>query len=406
MKSSRSKSSSTSDASSQPRLSKDAERLVSLATAAADSGSIVELRYWHAAIERLAAQLLDRGNDSALHTALNHTLELDRVVHDTLADASDGAIESMIVTDEAGASFQALFVAIPFIAWSRQLIAVGDLKEDALAPIRAHFYAHILAPDVQTCIAPRLYSVEELPDGLGETRKFARKLAHAALKQSTPRLDALPQEPPLDMATDTRFLLASVVAPLGAPVFRWQLLSGGAQETTREKCLEIWRKQCAPSLAKLVPGTEIECLLPDGFLQAMRNADARIRPYLLTSSISFIRDQIRNEEAEVGVVIGAVGETRVDEYRISFLKQGENDVLHGMVWPLVGDEDDDDSPGPRDLIDEVLRQLRVTEITRLTGLFAPEFCDDCGAPLFFDHEGEAVHAALPDDADLPASHVH
>ena len=38
------------------------------------------------------------------------------------------------------------------------------------------------------------------------------------------------------------------------------------------------------------------------------------------------------------------------------------------------------------------------DVFRHAMLFDPELCDDCGAPLFPDRSGEAVHAEMPDDA--------
>ena len=40
----------------------------------------------------------------------------------------------------------------------------------------------------------------------------------------------------------------------------------------------------------------------------------------------------------------------------------------------------------------------IEDVFRHAMLFDPELCDDCGAPLFPDRLGEAVHAELPEDA--------
>jgi hypothetical protein len=42
----------------------------------------------------------------------------------------------------------------------------------------------------------------------------------------------------------------------------------------------------------------------------------------------------------------------------------------------------------------------------LNGLFAPEFCEDCGAPLFADADSEMVHPELPEEAETAAVHYH
>jgi len=45
-------------------------------------------------------------------------------------------------------------------------------------------------------------------------------------------------------------------------------------------------------------------------------------------------------------------------------------------------------------------------VKRLPGTFTPEYCEDCGAPLFANGEAEVVHAELPEAADTQAAHFH
>ncbi|MFM8631392.1 MAG: DUF2863 family protein, partial [Betaproteobacteria bacterium] len=35
-----------------------------------------------------------------------------------------------------------------------------------------------------------------------------------------------------------------------------------------------------------------------------------------------------------------------------------------------------------------------------------EYCDDCGAPLYPNEDGEMVHAELPEVAEQPSQHLH
>jgi len=53
-----------------------------------------------------------------------------------------------------------------------------------------------------------------------------------------------------------------------------------------------------------------------------------------------------------------------------------------------------------------LRANGVTDIMRHQERFPMEFCEDCGAPLFCDREGELVHAELPEDTPQPSGHLH
>ena len=84
--------------------------------------------------------------------------------------------------------------------------------------------------------------------------------------------------------------------------------------------------------------------------------------------------------------------------------------MHGVVWPLFGREDDDDiepgKPSPREEIEAIFKECKIGEVLKLPELFAPEFCEDCGAPLFVDADKEMVHAELPEEADAPPAHYH
>jgi uncharacterized Zn finger protein (UPF0148 family) len=80
--------------------------------------------------------------------------------------------------------------------------------------------------------------------------------------------------------------------------------------------------------------------------------------------------------------------------------------VHGIVWPLFGREDDDAQPALSQDVETVLAECKVGEVTKLGGLFTPEFCEDCGAPLFADADGEMVHPELPEEAETAEVHYH
>ena len=52
------------------------------------------------------------------------------------------------------------------------------------------------------------------------------------------------------------------------------------------------------------------------------------------------------------------------------------------------------------------RQARIEESMRPRAPGAATDCDDCGAPLFPDSEGELVHAEMPEEAASPSPHLH
>ena len=197
---------------------------------------------------------------------------------------------------------------------------------------------------------------------------------------------------------------ACVAAPRGNPLFRWQEDASG--HAGRAGSLEQWIAQARPTIAKLLPGCVFECLLPDAYYVNCRESDRRVRPFGIRAAIAFLENALKVKAGDLHAVIAGFGEERVDEYRVGFTVDGDSHVAHGVVWPLYGREDEGARPGP---LEEVLAQLAevgVTEVKKLQGTFTPEYCEDCGAPLFANPEAEMVHAELPEEADSPAAHFH
>ncbi len=386
------------------RLSKDAERLIAMSTAAATAGSRIEDQYWQVHIETLAVALMDRGNDSAIEAALEQTHQMNSPAHEILAASCEAAAESShFDVDGDDRVLQAQLISIPLIAWSKYRIPAGVVEEKILAPIRAHLHGHILGRNVQLCLSDFLYSIDQLPRGFSETRKLTKKMADAAVNGDTVKLDYAKLGDTTELPADVRFLLGVAVAARGAPTFQWQELDA---HLSRTECLTRWIEQCRPSLAKLIPGCAFESGLPDAFFHNCRESDLRVRPYMLSSTVAIVETALKSSPGQLSAVIAGVGEVAVDEYRVSLTRKGHNEVLHGMVWPLYGSEDDDANPGPREQIEAILQEHKIAEVTRLSGILPPEYCEDCGAPLFFDHEGEAMHAEMPEDSEQPVSHYH
>ncbi|MDP4677576.1 MAG: DUF2863 family protein, partial [Burkholderiaceae bacterium] len=72
--------------------------------------------------------------------------------------------------------------------------------------------------------------------------------------------------------------------------------------------------------------------------------------------------------------------------------------------PLLGPEDE-----MSDVVEEIeaiLKEAGVQKIEMLRQRMPMEYCEDCGAPLYPNLEGEMVHAELPDDGESPTQHLH
>jgi hypothetical protein len=293
------------------------------------------------------------------------------------------------------------------------MIPSGPLKGDAVDALRAHLQAHVLADSTRVALAPFLYSIDQLPRHHVETYRLAQQLIQAALNGTAAKMNFgdLPETSPI--LADPRFLLAVVAAPVGAPLFRWQEEENGVR-IERGQCLEQWATQGGANLSGVLPGCEFECLLPDAYYSACRDADERVRPHTVRTAIRYLFDTIGATPQDLRAVVAGFGERRIDEYRVGFTRRGSNDVIYGVVWPLYGrengelaiDEEAEDTGGPLEEIIALLKEAGVTDIRRHAGRFEPEYCDDCGVPLYADPLGEIVHAEMPEDAEPAQPHFH
>lgn len=394
---------SRSRSKSTARLTRDAERLIALANGMNASGSLTEDRFWEAELTSRVDKCLAQGNDVPLDGALDHLWNGHSPGYDILVERIEGLSESAVIM-QGDRAWEALLIAAPVVAWSRYAIASGPIGRDDADALRVQLQAHILAQEARLAAVPYLYSIDQLPRHFSELRRLTTRLGDAAVSGESARIDfgRLPET--AQMLSDTRFLIAAVAAPRGAPLFRWQ--EEGAGHASRAACLEQWIAQARPTIAKLLPGCVFECLLPDAYYVNLRESDRRVRPYAVRSAVAFLESALKVPPARLRAVVAGFGEERTDEYRIGFTLDGDDHVAHGIVWPLFGREDESAQPGPLEDVVAELSQAGVTEVKRLPGLFAPEFCDDCGVPLYPNPSGEIVHAELPDEAESPTAHFH
>lgn len=394
---------SRSRSKSTARLTRDAERLIALANGMNASGSLTEDRFWESELSARIDKCLAQGNDVPLDGALDHLWNSHSPGYDILVERIEGLSESAVIM-QGDRAWESLLIAAPVVAWSRYAIASGPISRDDGDALRVQLQAHILAQDARLATVPYLYSIDQLPRHFSELRRLTMRLGDAAVSGEAPRIDfgRLPET--AQMLSDTRFLVAAVAAPRGAPLFRWQ--EEGAGHASRAACLEQWISQARPTIAKLLPGCVFECLLPDAYYVNLRESDRRVRPYAVRSAVAFLESALKVPPARLRAVVAGFGEERTDEYRIGFTLGTDDNVAHGIVWPLFGREDEGAQPGPLEDVAAELSQAGVTEVKRLPGLFAPEFCDDCGVPLYPNPAGEIVHAELPDEAESPTAHFH
>ena len=408
---------------STPKLSAESQRLVSIAQAIMQAASRVEERTWEHQLDTQLQKLLKTNHQDSIDAALNALFKDDLASYDVLMDAVEAVSESasMVEQQDGGdVTWQALLVAAPVLAWTRFNIASGNIPAEMLSTLQAHFSAHLLAEGTRIAMAPTLYSIDQLPRTHAET--YAHKLAASAHKGGTVKPAARVEETAPFLA-DTRYLLVAIVAPQGAPMFRWQEPQhhiGFAEE--RNRALEQWRTQGTANIARLLPGCGVELLLPEAYYVACREADKLIRPISIRAAVHYLTHTLGVEPSDLRAVIAGFGEEsadiQIDEYRVSFTMRQDSDVMYGIVWPLYGQEDENGTPmegpfatGPAPLtpINEIVAHLNeagIAHIKRINERYPAEYCDDCGGPLFADPTGELVHAEMPEDTPPGSEHFH
>lgn len=413
---------------SSQKLSADSQRLATLAQAMAQAGSRLEERAWECSLDTLIQKLLKTGHQDTIDAALDHLFKMEPSAYDALMESVE-AVSASSVIEHDGKRYDALLIAIPILAWTRFAIASGPISTDMLMTLSAHLHGHVLASEVRLAMAPTLFAIDQLPRTHAETFAATQRMAHAALAGGPLRPLINPPETAPFLA-DTRYLLAAIVAPVGTPLFRWQVSetqSGMVAE--QQNILAQWRAQATPNIKRLLPGCGIELLLPEAYYVACREADKQIRPASIRAAVHYLTHTLAIEPDGLSAVIGNFGEEsndgRVDEYRISFALRQHQDVIYGIVWPLYGQEDAEEvscSPvdrlirpcvptdaEPATPIEEILHLLRecgITDIKQHSEHFPMESCEDCGAPLYCDREAELMHAEMPEDAPQVSGHFH
>ena len=393
-------------------MSHNSERLVALALRLHASGSRLEDHFWERELDALLAKLLQAGNDNAVEAALDHLLAADTAAYDVLIDLCESTAESHVAT-LVGADYDLLLLAAPILAWTRYAIPSGPLPAAATDVLRVHLGAHVLAGDARIALAPYLFSLEQIPRSFAGTFALTRQLGTAARNGSAPSLAIVDPRETAPLLADSRFLLAGVAVPRGGPVFRWQEQADAAgTHAGRTQCLENWIAQARPNVAPLLPSCGFELLLPDAFYASVRDSDRRVRPYAIRASVAYLEGALKVEASQLRAVVAGVGEESIDEYRIGFAAKGDDAVVHGEVWPLYGREDpfveteSGSDQAPVDEINALLKEAGIVDIHNLPDKHFPEFCEDCGAPLFPDAEGDFVHAELPEGGDSAPAHFH
>lgn len=385
---------------SRSRVSRDVSQLSWLATGLAESGGKLEDAFWEARLAALVEQLLADGNEEELTAALDRLYEANAQAHDELADMVESRAESCLVSHQ-GQDYDVLLVAAPVLAWSRFGIPTANIPADTLAALKAQLCGHVLAAEARVAVVDFLFSPDQLPRSYSDTYRLTNELGRCALAGQDMALDTREMPETNRFLSDTRYLLAAIAVPRHSPLFYWHEVEGN-----REVARQQWRQQGGAVLEPLLTGCAYEALLPDAYHAACRLADKDSRPYSLRASVAFLQTVMGVEPASLRVAIGPFHDQRLEEYRLGFSLQSQADkVIHGVVWALIGTEDENSESVAE--MEAVLRDCGVTDIVVHDHRFPFEFCDDCGAPLYPNGEGELMHTEMPEEqAEQPPRLLH
>jgi hypothetical protein len=375
-----------------------AEELTHLAGSLAQSSSRIEDEYWQKRLAVAVDRLLAEADDNTINGALDHLYGAGGRAYDELADMVESCCETRHI--DVGAAQDIILFAAPVLAWSRFVIPSGSISPDHLATLRVQLQAHIFAAETRFGLADFLWSPDQLPQSYAETAQLTERLAKAALHGKDLKLDPAVMPETASFLSDTRYLIGAVAAQRGAAMFRWQEDDGSRQEAFKQ-----WHAQGGEALRPLLPACAVELLLPQPYHAAAREADRASRPYSLRAAVAFLQTTLNVAAADLRAVLAPYYDKQIEEFRIGFTMKDAADVLHGVVWPLL--EAEDESADAPTQIETVLREAGLREIVALDHRFPMEYCDDCGAPLYPNPDGEPTHAELPEEQVETASrHLH
>jgi len=389
---------------SRARHQADADTLAKLARRLSESGSRIEDRLWERRLVELVNDRLARGFGDAIEAALEELGSEHPRAYDDLADLAESCAESTTVEID-GKPHDALLLAIPLLAWSRYRLPATKLSPTVVENVLAQVVGHLAPRGARCAVADYLFSIDQLPESLGEVRDTADQLFSAAVQDGRHKVDAKSLREPIAMLADARYLLAAIVVAQGSPLFHWQ--QTGVDPDSKLSAMQAFREQLDNVVTPVMTGCKFRTLPPNAFHAALRQGDRELREFSLEAAISYLKLSFDLSPSALQATIAPYDEKRersAPEIRIGISRAAEDDlVIEGVVWPLLGDDEERSV----EEIEAALRRLGVVRIVAHAHRFPLEFCDDCGAPMFPNAAGHSVHTEPPDEGEeQPSTPLH
>ena len=373
-------------------LNRDASRLTRLSLAMTASGSQIERTSWQTQLQTAINNLFNKKQNDTLEQALDYLWVENPPACDALAELIENHAETL--TEQT--TFDAILLAVPLLAWSRYTISGGRVNRQRLQSLQELLQEHILATGTRLSMADILYSPDQLPQGFIETRAMLQQLVASAISGLPLTIDTKNLPPAGEYVADVRYLFAAVLVDKNAPIFHWQ-----QTDITLDEALQTWQAKSTDLFRELLPGCHLKLLLPNAFFNAWRRLEDEARPFSVRAAIQYLCETLQVLPAELFAVVSACYDQTLEEYRIGFGLISSPQVLHGVVWPLIGNEQEDG-----DTLSNIERELSdLGKVTILTSTIPMEYCEDCGTPLFPNPQGELQHPEMPENStDIPKLH--
>ncbi len=376
----------------------DTLRLIQLATSLSESSSRIEDDFWEKHLTALVMHLIASSAEETLMAALDPLYRETSPAYGTLVSTIEACAETQYAETPDG--LDALMIAIPILAWSRFPIPAGPISALQLDAIRVHLQANVLASGTKLSLCDRLYSPDQIPQTYIETAHLMDRVGQAAKHGLDVKIDPKKMPETMSFLSDSRYLIGAVVAPQSAAMFRWQEEGGDHAESTRQ-----WILQGSDLIRPLLPACALELQPVGAYHAAVLDADRASRPWSLRSAVAFLQTVLNLLPSELIAVIARFHDDQTEEYRIGLALRQDQTVVHGVVWPLLETEDNNNELSAE--IETVLQEAGITEVIQLSQRFPIEYCEDCGTPLYPSAEGEPVHAELPEEqSENKQRHLH
>jgi hypothetical protein len=391
---------------SRPRLSREMAQLSWLASGLAQAGSRMERTYWHGRLQTLVEQLLTAKDDESLNVVLNRLSDSEPVGHDALMDTIESAVESTTTIID-GKPHDVLLIACPLLSWSRYAIPTPTLSAKDQRVLAELLLNTVLTRHARVVVLGMLVGPDQIPREFTQLAALTQNLTQALVNGKAAPLHTQAQEETNRFLSDTRYLIAATAVPKGDALFRWQeprATGGNSQLNDRADITQLWASTCMPILEPMLAGCRVSAVLPDAFHAACAAADRASRPYSVQACINFLCESIDLPPEKQRAVIGPFHAQRLEEYRIALGPRNEDALYHGVVWPLLGIEDEQTDMVAE--IEQVLRAAGVTDIVTHEHRFPMEFCEDCGGPMYANADGELAHLEMPESAAAQPSTLH